>query len=441
MPAGWRNHREGDCQSHSRWKSMSRTPKLYRVAARIVEALNQMPQSVQPLLASAHYPNKGQLAALVTRVAQKLQVLEAVVTQSSLLEQGVPKPITLVLVHEVLFGSRPLHSGICPRIDQVLACRPQLEKALAAVPQAEKAPLPRYARVNTLLLNTSTVIQQLEEAGFTRIRYPRRRGLAWFLERVCRLEPHEFLKDFHLRDWLVFGKGARLTQLDLVHKAQLLLQDKASGMAVVALDPWPGAVLLDACAAPGMKTSYAAALMQNTGHILAVDKCGERLQALRDLMQVGGFKSICKVQEADFLDLDPSAEPQCASELILVDPSCSGSGLCGRLGRELDAHSDEGRDRLRRLSCVQAMLLKHALRFPHCKRVVYSTCSVHKQENEDVVAEVLTWSKGQFVLAHALPELPTRGLGPLGDHCVRMEAKSSLTRGFFLAVLERAAGH
>lgn len=301
--------------------------------------------------------------------------------------------------------------------------------------------MPRYARVNTLLLNTSAAIRQLEEAGFTRIRYPRRRGLAWFLERVRRLEPHEFLKDFHLRDWLVFGNGARLRLLNLVNNSQLLLQDKASGMAVVALDPWPGAVLLDACAAPGMKTSYAAALMHNTGHILAVDREKERLQTLRDLMENGGFKSICKVQEADFLKLDPKAEPQCASELILVDPSCSGTGLCDRPGPQLDVHSDEGRERLRRLSCVQAMLLKHALRFPNCQRIVYSTCSVYKQENEDVVAEALTWSKGRFVLAHALPELPYRGQGPLGDRCVRMGPEIALTRGFFLAVLERAAGY
>ncbi|XP_077509439.1 nop2/Sun-like domain containing protein 5 isoform X2 [Amblyomma americanum] len=426
---------------HQTWRNCPRTPRRYKVAARIVDALNQKPpQPVQSLLASAKYPNKAQLAALVIQVAQKLPVLEAVVAQSSLLEQGLPKPLALVLVHEALFGKRPLPPGACPRFDQVLACRPQLEKALAAVPQTKAPlPLPRYARVNTLLLHTSAAIRLLEEAGFTRIRYPRRRGLAWFLERVRRLEPHEFLKDYHLRDWLVFGSGAQLSRLDLVRNTQILLQDKASGMAVVALNPQPGAFLLDACAAPGMKTSYAAALMQNTGHILAVDQSGERLQALRDLVQNAGFKSICKVQEADFLEIDPKAEPQCATELILVDPSCTGSGLCNRPGLEPDANSDEGRERVRRLSCLQAMLLKHALRFPHCQRVVYSTCSAFKQENEDVVAEVLEWSRGRFVLAHALPELPFRGLGPLGDRCVRMGPESSLTRGFFLAVLERAA--
>lgn len=283
------------------------------------------------------------------------------------------------------------------------------------------------------------MVRQLEELGFVRVRYRRRRGLAWFLERVRRLKPHEFLKDFHLRDWLVFGHGCQLAHLDLVYSMQLLLQDKASGMAVVALDPRPGAVLLDACAAPGMKTSYVAALMRNTGRIVAVDRCGERLSALRDLARHGGFESICRVKEADFLSLEPQVEPHCDAELILVDPSCSGSGLLGRPGTELDPDSVEGRDRLRRLSSLQAMLLKHATRFPRCRRIVYSTCSVFERENEAVVAEVLDWVRGRFVLAHALPELPTRGVGPLGERCVRFGPKEMLTRGFFLAVLERPA--
>lgn len=300
------------------------------------------------------------------------------------------------------------------------------------------ASLPRYARVNTLLLHTSTVIKQLEQQGFRRVRYPRRRGLAWFLERVHRLEPHEFLKDFHLRDWLVFGTGAKLNMLDLVENLQLLLQDKASGMAVIALDPQPGAVLLDACAAPGMKTSYAAALMNNTGRILAVDRSGERVEAMQQLVKNGGFKSICQVQEIDFLELDPHTEPQSSAEFIMVDPSCSGTGLCDRPGQNLDPETAEGQERLRRLSSVQSMLLKHALRFPRCRRVVYSTCSVLRQENEDVVAEALAWTKGRFVLAHALPELPFRGLGSQGGHCVRLGPDSLLTRGFFLAVLEKA---
>lgn len=299
--------------------------------------------------------------------------------------------------------------------------------------------LPRYARVNTLLLNTSTVIQQLERQGFRWVRYPRRRGLDWFLERVRHLQPHEFLKDFHLRDWLVFGSGAKLNTLDLVKNLQVLLQDKASGMAVIALDPRPGAVVLDACAAPGMKTSYAAALMNNRGKILAVDRSSERLEVVRHLVKNGGFKSICSVCNTDFLVLDPHAAPQCSTELILVDPSCSGTGLCDRPGKQLDPESAEGQERLQRLTTVQSKLLMHALDFPRCRRVVYSTCSVLRQENEDVVEYVLARSNGRFVLAHALPELPFRGLGSQGSHCVRLGVDTMLTRGFFLAVFEKVA--
>ncbi|KAH6932788.1 hypothetical protein HPB50_009487 [Hyalomma asiaticum] len=422
------------------WRGFDRTPRRYKEAARIVDALNNTPAfSLESLLASSRRRKKAQLAALVVRVCKKLPILEAVVSQSTLLDKGLPKPLALVLVHEALFGVRPLPPGLCARSDQVLACRPELEEALADVSSKGKAlSLPRYARVNTLLLHTSTVIQRLEQQGFRRVRYPRRRGLAWFLERVQHLGPYEFLKDFHLRDWLVFGTDAKLNTLDLVENLQLLLQDKASGMAVIALDPRPGAVVLDACAAPGMKTSYVAALMNNNGRILAVDRSGQRLEAMRQLVRNGGFKSICSVWEMDFLKLDPHTAPQCSAELIMVDPSCSGTGLCDRPGKQLDSKSAEGKERLRRLSCVQSMLLKHALSFPHCRRVVYSTCSVLRQENEDVVAEALAWAQGRFVLAHALPQLPFRGLGSQGNHCVRLGLDSFLTRGFFLAVFERA---
>ncbi|KAL3228096.1 hypothetical protein MRX96_004016 [Rhipicephalus microplus] len=351
------------------WRGFIRTPRRYKEAARIVDALNNTPaKSLQTLVESSRLPNKTQLAALVIRVCRKLPILEAVVSQSPLLD--LPKSLALVLVHEALFGERPFPPGMCARGDQVLACRPQLEKALAAVSkEALPVSLPRYARVNTLLLNTSTVIQQLERQGFRWVRYPRRRGLDWFLERVRHLQPHEFLKDFHLRDWLVFGSGAKLNTLDLVKNLQVLLQDKASGMAVIALDPRPGAVVLDACAAPGMKTSYAAALMDNRGKILAVDRSSERLEVVRHL---------------------------CSTELILVDPSCSGTGLCDRPGKQLDPESAEGQERLQRLTTVQSKLLMHALDFPRCRRVVYSTCSVLRQENEDVVEYVLARSNGRF---------------------------------------------
>lgn len=96
--------------------------------------------------------NKTQLAALVIQVSKKLPVLEAVVSQSPLLDEGLPKALALVLVHEALFGVRPLPPGMCARSDQVLACRPQLEKALADVSRKGKG--------NTDILGVASCVMQ-----------------------------------------------------------------------------------------------------------------------------------------------------------------------------------------------------------------------------------------------------------------------------------------
>ena len=83
---------------------------------------------------------------------------------------------------------------------------------------------------------------------------------------------------------------------------------------------------------------------------------------------------------ADFLSLDPSNYSEV--EYIVVDPSCSGSGMLRRGGGQEEAPSQE---RLRSLASLQSKLLSHALSFPAVKKVVYSTCATSEEENEQVV--------------------------------------------------------
>ena len=125
-------------------------------------------------------------------------------------------------------------------------------------------------------------------------------------------------------------------------------------------------------------------------------------------------------------------------EYILVDPSCSGSGIVKRheVHHEVilvNVHSvtfvvcyQISSERLKSLSRFQVMILKHALSFPSVKRILYSTCSIHKEvswhtfsivlkqrlckENEIVISEVLQEYKDHFRLVHILPHWQTRGL-------------------------------
>lgn len=226
--------------------------------------------------------------------------------------------------------------------------------------------------------------------------------------------------------------------LVLCRNGEILIQDKASSLpARVLLRPLSSSahshtdaarqqhpVVIDACAAPGNKTVQLAELMENAGSLFAFDRDPNRFALLDEHLRkyyVANCTAVC----ADFLSV-PSGSGSaststsgsgpapgihlsakqlelCArAEYILVDPSCSGSGIVTRLDSVLDAAISDSEavraDRLRRLSGFQLLLVRHALSFKHVRRVVYSTCSAYREENECVVLDALLRSDGGFAL-------------------------------------------
>src|SRR5690606_13213667 len=121
----------------------------------------------------------------------------------------------------------------------------------------------------------------------------------------------------------------------------------------------------------------------------------------------------------------------------------SGSGVVNRVDMTLlnAGRSANGAVDLAALARAQTHLVLHALSFPRVRRVVYSTCSVHREENEDVVAAVLASGDvaRRFRVAHVLPQWPRRGLGDAdwASACVRTDPAHDETIGFFVACFER----
>jgi 25S rRNA (cytosine2278-C5)-methyltransferase len=150
------------------------------------------------------------------------------------------------------------------------------------------------------------------------------------------------------------------------------------------------------------------------------------------------------VYNADFTTLNPLDEQFSGVTHILLDPSCSGSGL-DRL--DYGSPSDlEGR--LRNLSKFQTRLLEYALSFPLVERVVYSTCSIHAEENERVVRKVLhdhrEWrllSRGEQI--EGLRNWDRRGVPEEfeskneAEACIRCEKGTDGTIGFFAVAFTR----
>ncbi|XP_021563402.1 probable 28S rRNA (cytosine-C(5))-methyltransferase isoform X2 [Carlito syrichta] len=203
------------------------------------------------------------------------------------------------------------------------------------------------------------------------------------------------------------------------------------------LAPPPGSHVIDACAAPGNKTSHLAALLKNQGKIFAFDLDAKRLASMATLLARAGV-SCCELAEKDFLAVSPSDPRYRQVHYILLDPSCSGSGMLTRQLEEPWADTPS-KERLHALAGFQQRALCHALSFPSLQRLVYSTCSLCQEENEDVVREVLQQNPGAFRLAPVLPTWPHRGLGtfPGAEHCLRASPETTLTGGFFIAVIER----
>ena len=111
------------------------------------------------------------------------------------------------------------------------------------------------------------------------------------------------------------------------------------------------------------------------------------------------------------------------------------------VNRKKDQINEDGisEERLEQLSKFQITILKHAFKFPKVKRIVYSTCSIHEKENEQVVEEVMSSVNQNFKMRLLLPDWSERGVSSY-EHahcCLRMSHGSALTNGFFVACFER----
>jgi 16S rRNA (cytosine967-C5)-methyltransferase len=165
------------------------------------------------------------------------------------------------------------------------------------------------------------------------------------------------------------------------------VQDPSTLMACEMLDPQPGDRVLDACAAPGGKTSYLAQLMKNQGHIVACDVSAERLTRLRENLErlaVGNTE----VRRVDWLRQGPDAGDLGKFDRILLDAPCSNSGV---IRRRVDVRWRLKADDFTRMPQVQMSLIKRmAGLLKPGGALVYSTCSIEREENEELAARAAT---------------------------------------------------
>ncbi|NXM70352.1 NSUN5 methyltransferase, partial [Serilophus lunatus] len=388
-----------------------------------------------------------QLYALVSETLRYAPVLEKLLDGAALLqaEKKLPPQLAKVLVYDLLFGKGLKCGGQWKALARRHRARLQAELArlkvrhkvsrnedLLAPAQAASsaAPhVPRYVRVNTLKTCVDDVIDFFKRQGYSYL------GRAASVEELRALSGKKFLLDLHLPELLVFPPQTDLHDNLLYTSGHIILQDKASCLPAFLLSPAAGSHVIDACAAPGNKTSHLAAILKNKGQIFAFDVDPKRVATMNTLLTRAGVTG-CKLAQQDFLTVDPGDPKYSRVTHILLDPSCSGSGMVTRGPGQEVAPSAE---RLQALAGFQRRVLSHALSFPALRRLVYSTCSLHQEENEDVVQAVLQEQGSAFRVVAAFPSWPCRGLGafPGAESCLRASPAETLTQGFFVAVLER----
>ncbi|NWT40951.1 NSUN5 methyltransferase, partial [Chroicocephalus maculipennis] len=420
---------------------------LYSAAAAVLQGLERGDGGIKSLVYNSRFPHIRQLYALVSETLRYSPVLEKLLAGAALLqaEKKLPPQLAKVLVYDLLFGKGLKCGGRWKALARRHRARLEAELARLKVQQKVSrnedllAPVqaaspgasqvPRYVRVNTLKTCVDDVIDFFKRQGYSYV------GKAASVEELRALSGKKFLLDLHLPELLVFPPQTDFHDNLLYTSGHIILQDKASCLPAFLLDPAAGSHVIDACAAPGNKTSHLAAILKNKGQIFAFDVDTKRLATMNTMLMRAGVTGFQLAQQ-DFLTVDPGDPKYSKVTYILLDPSCSGSGMVNRLPREEAAPSP---DRLQALAGFQRKVLSHALSFPALQRLVYSTCSLHREENEDVVQAVLQEWGSSFRLVNAFPSWPCRGLAafPGAECCLRASPADTLTHGFFVAVLER----
>ncbi|KAL5333284.1 S-adenosyl-L-methionine-dependent methyltransferase [Aspergillus crustosus] len=421
----------------------------------------------------------AQVYALVIEAAKWDIFLKEVIDKAGILklEPKLTPLLSLLLVHDHLLAkngiaanaNHPLRQAVerhkirlkgeftKARVRRACASIPELKDAVRREKLAAQggrasvgAVYPRWVRINNVRTTTEEQMKTTF-AGYKAVETLEELVTGDEKQKKMRLDPH-------IPDLIAVAPGVEFSTSQAYKNGDIILQDKASCFPAYLLcgENWEQGDLVDGCAAPGNKTTHMASLLSKSqktakkkkvkSHIFSMDASAVRAKTLQKMVSTAGAdNTVTVLQGQDFLALDPE-DPRFESVTgLLLDPSCSGSGIIGRddvpqfilpTGRQPPASSKKNpqtqaqpssqsqskkrkrdtyskpeqikettlppptsendtptepttTDRLIKLSNLQTRIVTHALSFPAATKITYSTCSIHLLENETVVQRVL----------------------------------------------------
>lgn len=221
-----------------------------------------------------------------------------------------------------------------------------------------------------------------------------------------------------------------IQKLDIYQNGEIYLQSLSSMLPPIVLEPKEGKDILDMAAAPGGKTTQMAALSNNKAHITACEMNNIRAERLKYNIEKQGASCVYVMQKDsrqidDFFSFDQ----------ILLDSPCSGSGTLYSQNENTEKYFTP--KLIEKSTKSQLTLLRKALKIlkSGCE-MVYSTCSILQEENENIVKKVLSENKAEIVPIEfeGMEELPVLPVTLDGTLCV---APNELYEGFYIAKIRK----
>ena len=231
----------------------------------------------------------------------------------------------------------------------------------------------------------------------------------------CTSLPEEFEKISALPHGYNYVGGGSIESTPFYKEGAVAVQDGASQMAVLALDVKKDMRVLDLCSAPGGKTAYISQLMENSGEVISCDIHTHKLELIKNNLSRLGITNVKVMQNDATMIKDEFKE---GFDRVLADVPCSGLGV---LRRKPDIRLTKSPLSNEELIKIQRVILENAsLYVKKGGKLLYSTCTVGRGENEDAAREFIK-NHPDFVL------IEERQLLPHKDN----------TDGFFYASFER----
>ena len=191
-----------------------------------------------------------------------------------------------------------------------------------------------------------------------------------------------------LEDFLILDKAKNIEKSESFKNGLFTVQDEAAGLTALILNPKKGEKILDACSSPGGKTTYIAQLVENDGQIVAFDIHEHRTKLVEQTTKRLGINIIeTKVQDASKFD----EKYENKFDKILLDVPCLGIGV---LRRKPDIKWQKKKEDVKEISEIQYKILECCSKYLKSNgELVYSTCSILKEENENLVKRFLKNNK------------------------------------------------